>query len=287
MKKTFSLLFLIFQIGILSGQKDFSFAFLPDIHLQADSIIEARVDLVINQINKLKPDFVITGGDMIYTAKNVDDKEAEKLFDLMDKKFIKLKMPVYYTMGNHEIVGITLERGINNSNPLWGKRMFESRYGPRYKSFEISGWKFFILDGIKILEEKKDYTQEVDSVQLEWIKTEILKTDKNTPIVIVIHPPLINPHAITNSRSQMLSRNSEDVLNTFKNYNLKMVLQGHTHTYMNLLYEGIHYVSGGSTSKASDLTPFDDGFLFVKITKDIEDLQFIPSACFISKRKTI
>jgi len=266
-------LVLLLQVTFLFAQKNFSFVYLPDIHLQPDSAVVAGFEQLAIQINRLHPDFVLTGGDMIFTAKNVNDKKAEILFDLMDKEFKKLKMPVYLTMGNHENVGITQESGIDGTNPMWGKKMFESRYVNRYYTFNYNGWKFFILDGIKILEREKNYTQGVDSVQMEWIRKELVSTDKSVPVVISIHTPLINPHAIASPDSQALSANSAAILNLFRDYNLKMVLEGHTHLFMDLFFKGVSYISGGSTAYGTD--PKDDGFLLVKIRKGIDHREFI------------
>lgn len=275
MKRAGFFLIFILQFGLLFGQNDFSFVFLPDIHLRLDSATEANFDMLAMQINNLRPDFVVTGGDMIYTAKNVNEAKAKVLFDLMGTKFHELNMPVYYTMGNHEIVGVLAESGMEISHPLWGKGMYEKQYGKRYHSFTHSGWKFFLLDGIKILEKEKNYTQGVDSLQMEWLKNELLFTDKSTPIVITIHIPLLNPHAINNSQNYLLSKNSETVLALFKDYNLKIVLEGHTHLYMNLFFEGIHYISGGSTSYTSDLNNNSDGFLMVFVKNNREEIQFV------------
>jgi 3',5'-cyclic-AMP phosphodiesterase len=264
---------LILRISLIYGQQDFSFVFLPDLHLQPDSQVISRFEKIASQVNAIHPDFVLTGGDMIYTAKNINDKKASVLFDLMDKEFKLFTIPVYLTMGNHETVGITGESGIDKTNPMWGKQMYRKRYTKPYYSFLFKGWKFFVLDGIKILEKERNYTQGVDSMQIEWIKDELSRTDKDVPIVISIHTPLINPHAITDSKSQALSSNSESVMNCFENHNLKMVLQGHNHIYMNLLMNDIHYISGGSTSYGTD--PVNDGFLFVKIADNKEKSEFI------------
>jgi UDP-2,3-diacylglucosamine pyrophosphatase LpxH len=214
---------------------------------------------------------------MIYTAKNVDENKAKVLFDFMESKIHEFKMPVYYTMGNHEIVGVLAESGMDPSHPLWGKGMYEKLYGNRYRTFTHSGWKFFLLDGIQILEKERNYTQGVDSVQIEWLKNELLLTDINTPVIVAIHTPLLNPHAINNSQTQLLTGNSETVLNLFKDHNLKIVLEGHTHLYMNLFFDGIHYISGGSTSYSSNLNG-NDGFTIVRIKNNTGDIQFISTA---------
>ena len=266
----------IINAGICFGQKDFSFIFLPDMHLRPDSGIEANFDLLAGQINRLGPDFIVTGGDMIYTAKNVDEKKAKVLFDFMESKFHKFNMPLFYTIGNHEIVGVLSESCMEVSHPLWGKGMYEKLFGTRYRTFTHSGWKFFLLDGIRILEKERNYTQGVDSIQIEWLKKELQLTDKNTPVIVSIHTPLLNPNAIEDSNSKLLSNNSETVLDLFKDHNLKIVLEGHTHLYMNLFFNGIHYISGGSTSYSSDLGS-NDGFIMVKVKNNIHDIQFIPT----------
>lgn len=277
--KKLILCFIIFvRVALIFGQNDFSFVFLPDIHLNQDSAVEANFDLLVRQINNLHPDFILTGGDMIYTAKNVDEKKAKVLFDFMDYKFKGFKMPVYYTMGNHEIVGVLSESGMDITHPMWGKGMYDELYGKRYYSFTHSGWKFFVLDGIKILEKERNYTQGVDSLQIEWLKNELISTDKGTPLIISIHTPLINPHAITDPQSRLISGNSESVLNLFREHNLKIVLEGHTHLYMNLFFEGINYISGGSTSYATDLNNHNDGFVLISIKNNKEAIQFVPTA---------
>jgi len=254
---------------------DFTFVYLSDLHIRPDSVVLEKFHWLSAELNRLHPDFVLTGGDMIYTAKNMDDKKATALFDLMDKELAKLQMPVYYTMGNHETVGITRESGIDSGNAMWGKRMYEKRYNSRYYSFDYKGWKFFILDGIEIREETGDYTSGVDSVQINWIRDELGKVSRETPIIISIHTPLINPHAIESSDISALSMNSETVLNLFKDHNLRLVLEGHTHMYMNLYFHGIHYISGGSTQYGTD--PMDDGYILVTVKDGNEESEFIPT----------
>lgn len=269
-------LILVILVTIQSCHDRFSFVFLPDIHLSPDSLSKANFDLLARQVNRINPDFVLTGGDMIYTAKNVDEKRAALLFDLLKNKFEAFNMPVYYTMGNHETVGILAESGMDTLDPMWGKGMYEKLYGNRYYSFTHSGWKFFSLDGIRVLGKERNYTQGVDSIQIEWLRKELLATDKNIPLVISIHTPLLNPHAIESSHSHLLSANQELVLSLFRDHNLKIVLEGHTHLYMNLLFDGIHYISGGSTAYSSDSDSKHKGFVLVSVRDNNESIEFIP-----------
>ena len=272
MKKLIVLTLLLIQVSLLNGQKNFSFIYLPDIHLRPDSIVVDNFRRIVRQVNKLHPDFVLTGGDMIYTAKTVDDKKAANLFDLMDKEFRRFKMPVYYTIGNHEHVGIEGSTGIDSTNINWGKRLWEKRYEKRYYSFIYEGWKFFVLDGIRILPGQKGYTGDIDPEQIEWIKRELASTGKTMPIAISIHTPFINPHFLVTTKPVMTAK-TEMVLNMFAGYNLKLLLEGHTHLNMNLYYDGIHYLSGGSTGYGTDEN--DYGFYLIRIRKGTEKPEFI------------
>lgn len=275
MKKGIIAFILLIKIGWISAQTDVSFIFLPDLHLRPDSLVEMNFNRIAEQIAELNADFIITGGDMIFTAKNTDEKRARELFDYMDSKLNQLGLPVYYTMGNHELVGILPESGIDESNPLWGKRMYEKRYGNRYSALDITGWKFFFLDGLKILEKEKNYTQGIDSIQINWIQAELMKMDHEVPIIISIHTPLINPRAMIDPDTYALSANSQYVLELFKDHNLKMVLQGHNHIYMNLFIGGIQFISGGSTSYHPGPGTDDDGFLLVHIKEKRAEAEFI------------
>ncbi len=273
MKRILFIFVFILQVISLLGQTNFSFVFLPDIHLRPDSLIEKNFDEVTEKINSLDPDFLILGGDMIYTAKDGDEKKAQMLFDFMDRKFENFKMPFYYTMGNHEVVGILPNSGIDSSDPVWGKGLYEKRYCKRYYSFEKYGWKFYVLDGIKILKKEMNYTSGVDSVQIAWLKDELLSVDKNTPLVVIIHTPLVNPKSFANPGFKIISSNAREVLDQFKDHNLRLVLQGHNHVYMNLFYEGIYYISGGSTLLNTGFN--NRGFTMFKIVDDDINVEFI------------
>jgi len=65
MKNINLMLVFLFQMSILFSQKNFSFVFLPDLHLRPDSSTLADFERVSGQINRLRPDFALTGGDMI------------------------------------------------------------------------------------------------------------------------------------------------------------------------------------------------------------------------------
>jgi len=90
-------------------------------------------------------------------------------------------MPVYNTMGNHEIYGIYLNSGADSLNPEYGEKMFEKRIGKSYYTFLHKGWKFMILNSVEDTR-KNSYIGRIDDDQFDWIRNELDGTDPGTPL---------------------------------------------------------------------------------------------------------
>ena len=252
---------------------EFKFVFMTDIHLTQERNAVSGLTQAINEINKLQPDFVITGGDLIMDALDQRYSAADSLYNLYTGIVKNLKMPVYNTMGNHEIYGIIREGGIDSLNPEYGEKMFEKRIGKSYYSFEHKGWKFMVINSIEDTK-KSSYVGKIDDNQISWLKQELQSTDKKTPIVISTHIPFITANTqkyagttVQNDSSSFIY-NGKEVLDLFTGYNLKLVLQGHLHTVEDIFIDGIHFVTGGAVSAAWWKGPnrnFEEGFMLITV----------------------
>jgi 3',5'-cyclic-AMP phosphodiesterase len=256
-----------------SKSEDFTFAFMTDIHLTQGRNAVPGFLQAINVINGLDPDFVITGGDLIMDALGQRYSAADSLYNLYTETVKNLTMPVYNTMGNHEIYGIYSESGADSLNPEYGERMFEKRIGKSYYSFKHKGWKFIILNSIEDTR-RNSYIGRIDDVQIAWIRKELRETDKKTPIVISTHIPFITANTqryegtTVATDSSSVIYNGKEVLDLFKGYNLKLVLQGHLHTVEDIFIDGIHFITGGAVSAAWWTGPnkeFEEGFMLIFI----------------------
>jgi len=254
----------------------FSVAFLTDIHLQPERNAVAGFTTALDTVNSLKPDFILTGGDLIMDALGQSYGRADSLYILYQEIIKKAEVPVYNTMGNHEIYGIYSRSGADPAHPEYGEKMYEKRIGPSYYSFMHEGWKFMILNSIEDTHRNK-YVGLVDSVQIAWIETELEKTDPETPIVISTHIPFISVMtqryggSTVPNDSSLVVYNSSHVLDLFRDYNLKLVLQGHLHVLEDIYYEGVHYITGGAVSAAWWRGPYltcEEGFLWLTFGKD-------------------
>lgn len=285
-KAIFNLVIIVTIFGLLgscqveaedqtAGQDlDFSFAFLTDIHLQPEKRAREGFQMAIEHVNQMKPDFVITGGDLIMDALGTSEARADSLYDMYVEMQEMFRMPVYNTMGNHEIFGIYERSGIARSHQDFGEKMFENRLGKRYYVIDHKGWRFYIFDSIDEKPEGNSYFGHVDSLQLEWLREDLSSVSPETPIAISVHIPVLTAFTQLTQGSQaqnnegIVITNSRELLECFKDHNLKLILQGHLHILEDIYIQGVHFITGGAVSASWWDGPrgnMEEGYLWVDI----------------------
>ena len=263
----------------------FTFAFLTDIHLQPERQAVEGFLKAIDTLNQIGPDFVLTGGDLVMDVLDQRYGRADSLFKLYRDISGKLEMPVYNAVGNHEVYGWhRQEKGLED-HPEYGKGMYEERIGERYYSFDHKGWHFMVLDGIYRGAEGR-YVGRIDEDQLQWIRDDLEKTDRETPIVIAVHIPFITSMTQLQKGSQVANSsgltiaNSKEVLDLFMPYKLRLVLQGHLHYYESIsVYDRVHFVTAGAVSarwwNTRKEDPLQEGFLLVHTKGDQANWEYV------------
>jgi len=261
----------------------FKFVFMTDIHLEQGRNAVAGFRQAIATANKLHPDFVLTGGDLVMDALEQTHGRADSLYTLYQETCKDFKVPVYNTMGNHEIWGIYTGSGADRNDPEYGEKMFEKRMGPSYYSFIHKGWKFMVLNSIEDTG-KGGYIGKIDSLQMDWIRKELQKTDSTTPIILSTHIPLVMAFtqryygSTVPNDSALVVINGKEVIDLFNGYNLKLVLQGHMHTVEDIYITGTHFLIGGAVSSAwwTGLHyGTEEGFMLLTVRKNSVDWEYI------------
>lgn len=269
------------------GNKDeaFSFVFMTDIHVKPELRAAEGFAQAIDTINALNPDFVISGGDNVFDALQASYGRADSLYFLYDSLSKRFEMPLYNTIGNHEVFGLYQADGIDPSHEFYGKKMYENRIGDRYYSFDYKHWHFIVLDGIGFTPDRK-YVGVIDSLQMEWLKAD-LEAHKDKPVAVSTHIPLLSvgqqifgKPTSAFSPSEIII-NAKEVRELMEHYNVKLVLQGHLHMLEDILYNGIHYVTGGAVCARWWLGPrngMEEGFLKIDVSGDTFRCQYIDYA---------
>jgi len=232
--------------------KSFEVVFLTDVHIPDKSHAIRGYEQAVKEINQLNPDFVINGGDMIMDALKVPLDTALRLVHIFDSISDKIKMPVYKTMGNHDIYGIYFGDSLRD-HPAYGKQFYERYFGEKCYTFDYENWRFFFLDGITITPENS-YIGAVDSIQLNWIKSVLDTTSREKQLAIISHIPFYSIGYQVWKGSQEaapahgLVANSNEVVQLFDSYNLKLILQGHLHIFEKLFINDRWIITGGAVS---------------------------------------
>lgn len=251
----------------------FSFVFITDIHLTYERNAIPGFKKAIEEVNRLKPEFVITGGDLVMDVLGQRYSFADSLYNLYSETVKEIRVPVYNTMGNHEIYGIYSRSGADLAHPEYGEKMYEKRLGKSFYSFVHKRWKFFILNSVEDTGKEK-YIGLIDSTQMGWLKEELQKTDTLTPLIIVTHIPFITVnsqvyrYSTAPNDSGTVVVNSREILSLFRHHNLKLVLQGHLHLVEDIFIDGIRFVTGGAVSANWWRGPYrgdEEGFILVKV----------------------
>jgi 3',5'-cyclic AMP phosphodiesterase CpdA len=275
MKKILTLLticILAASCKVQPPKPDFSFAFLTDVHITPDRNAPQGFQLAIEKVDQLKPDFVITGGDLIMDALGASRSRADSLYTLYTGLLKGFKMPVHNTVGNHELFAF-YNKQVDSLDPDYGEGMYRRYLGDPWQSFDFKGWHFILLKSIEQTPER-GYEGKINPVQLEWLKQDLAKIDDKTPVVVSVHIPFITAYNQWQEGGQQVNgpgsviTNGKEVMDLLRKKNLKLVLQGHQHYYEDLYMDGVHFITGGAVSASwwgGHIGKMPEGFMMIKV----------------------
>ena len=198
--------------------------------------------------------FALCGGDLVFDANAVPLARASHLYDLYEEQARRLGLPIHHCLGNHDIFALDpAGGGVPADDPRAGKALFLARTGLKqtYYSFDHGGWHFVVLDTIHIAPDRSWHGL-VDEAQLAWLAADLAKTGKATPTVLLVHMPILcafmqyTKGPLEPTPDTLVVANAVVVQETIRPYNVKAVLQGHTHIVEEIAYLGTRYVSAGA-----------------------------------------
>ncbi len=254
-KKILSILLLLFisqfafcqTVKTEAAENEFTFVFLTDIHMKPEMNAPKGFQMAIDKVNELKPDFVLTGGDLVYDAMRGNQARCDTLFSLYKEMSAGFNMPVHNCLGNHDLFAIYAESPENSDHPDYKYGMFERYFGKTYYSFDHKGWHFVVLNSLDVTENKR-YRGVFSDEELKWLKADLAKVDLQTPVVVTSHLPIITTRAqIKGSEGRGNVSNSLEVFNLLEPFEKVLFLQGHIHwKEYGVVNDKFHFLTGGS-----------------------------------------
>lgn len=254
---------------VCGAQERFSFAFLTDIHMNANPETRSLAGFkqAVKQAETKGVDFIVTGGDNVDVDGMKGDRREAAVALYRDYKEVadQSQLPFYYTIGNHDRFW-----GDGKSSGSDGERLFESFFGKTYYSFEHKGWLFIVLNSTQVC----DGQYCVDSVQQQWLADLLANTPSNQPIVVSAHVPFLSLYyPVLEGRYTAADTfvNQKQLFDLFGNHNLKLVLQGHQHLYEEIKVKDVQFITAGAVSAGWWGGAFhgtEEGFLLVHADGD-------------------
>jgi 3',5'-cyclic AMP phosphodiesterase CpdA len=253
--------------GLLAAdekKKPLRFAHLTDIHVKPGLVPEKGMATALQHIQRLpgKIDFIINGGDAIMDGLEKTKEQTEEQFNLF-KKILQQEnsLPVYHTIGNHDVWGWFIKENKPDNDRLYGKTWVVEtlQLQNRYYSFEKGNWHFIVLDSTQ-LNPAGGYIALLDTAQLDWLQQELKQVAPDKFICIVSHIPILSicaglffnktePNGDLKTQRNLMHTDFLTLKKIFLPYpNIKLCISGHIHLQDEVEYLGIKYWCNGAVS---------------------------------------
>lgn len=234
---------------------------------------------IIDQINAINPVFTVDDGDLVYGG------EPHK-YRLFYETISKFKLPLYTTLGNHDIR--------ENGRPTYTKL-----FGPPYYSFNYKNAHFVFLDSSRGWAEKTAIPEE----QYVWLEND-LKNAQGKMIFVFSHIPPRDPRTVkapniipdvSDEEKPSLIERLANNYNEYKSlnhgfpdsseaakleglmtkYKVNTVFASHIHSYLSYVKNDVRYVISGGAGAELLTTDSYYHYLRVKVTNNDTYLEAI------------
>lgn len=176
---------------------------------------------IIDQINSMEPAFTIDNGDLVYGGE-------PNRYRLFYETVSKLQVPLYTTLGNHDI----------REN---GRETYTKLFGPAYYSFDYQNFHFAFLDSSRGWTEKQAIPEE----QYQWLEKDLAMA-QGRRIFVVTHIPPTDPRAKTNiDHSFPDKEEAKRFESMMTKYKVDTVFMSHIHEYFSFVKDDVRYIIRG------------------------------------------
>lgn len=225
-----------------ASQRPFTIAYISDSHLYEKTLNERfvrQLERAVADINALdpQPDFVLYGGDLAQLGRAGELKLGAQILK-------EVKAPMRMMVGEHD--------WFFDMGDLW-KEMF----GAPYYSFDHKGVHFVTLMSVNEkdfwtakglspaermaivsgLDDSRQSAFEVGAEEREWLRKDLAKVPKTTPLIVFSHSPLYKLYRGWN----FWTDDAEEVQALLQPFNTVTVIHGHTHQVLTNRIGNIHF----------------------------------------------
>ncbi len=258
--------------------------FYTDVHARTEWETPNALMMAAGAINAQKADLVLGGGDLITDGFDSTSEEIAPCWDAYMTMHRAIEGEHHAAIGNHDLVGALPKDG---SPPAADPRLdYMRRLGltRTYRSFDALGYHVMLLDSVRVSGDKYKYHGWVSLEQREWIREELSRIPPGTPVVLVLHIPLVTAFysatkgATFQAKPNRVVVNNTDVLALFAEHNLVLVLQGHMHVSELLRWRRTTFITGGAVCGKWWRGPYfgpEEGFNAITLRRDRVEWEYL------------
>jgi 3',5'-cyclic AMP phosphodiesterase CpdA len=189
----------------------FTFVQMSDTHVGFEGppnpLGTAAFEAAVARVNSMstRPDLVLFTGDLVHDTEKPNEVQTRiaKFREIASK----LKVPkIYFVPGEHDA---GLDAGV----------IFKEAFGPTHYSFDHKGVHFIALDNVSRAR------PEVGAEQVAWMKKDLERFSKSTPIIVFTHRPLFD----LKPEWEWFTSDGPDVMDVLAPFSNVTVLYGHIH----------------------------------------------------------
>lgn len=264
-----------------TAAEPFRFVHLTDIHVAPERQAERGLIQCLQSVLALdpRPDFILTGGDLVMDVFEQDERRARQLFTLLCQVFDDhAGIPVHHCIGNHDVFGWG-NSAVQEGQAGYGKQMVSEylKLPNRYYRFDHKGWRFFVLDDIQPAAEKA-YQAYLDEEQFAWLEAELKAKPQEMPAAAVCHIPLLSVTVLGDAEDNVyriptssMCRDLPRLVQLFAEHNVRLSLSGHLHQLDRITFRGVEFICDGAVSGGWWKGPhkgFEEGYGVIDLGAD-------------------
>jgi len=175
----------------------------PAVNPDAAVTLEKAV-ATVNALER-QPDFLVFTGDLTHTTDDPQERRTRlaQFRDIVSKLKVKT---VHFMAGEHDAA---LDHG----------EAYREFFGDLHYTFDHKGVHFIVLDNVS------DPTGSIGDAQLQWLRADLARLDRESPIVVLTHRPLFDLYP----QWDWATRDGADAVQTLMPYEYVTVFYGHIH----------------------------------------------------------
>jgi hypothetical protein len=190
--------------------------------------VSGAVHAALSEVAALEPTFVVSTGDLVLESNLAPPEVVERWMRFYREETRALGIPFYETIGNNEIAGSENE-DFDESDPRYGKAVFQASFGPSYFAFDRGPFHFVALDTHWRLGDPDDadgwVIDRMSQRMARWLEADLAR-HRDRVLVVLNHEPFVfDPQWPFPEDPDQVA----DDQGLFARYGVDYVLAGHTH----------------------------------------------------------